>query len=137
MTRVVTINDIAKQVYYTNKAWCEANGDFSFTKSWEEAPEWQRETNKKGVIFLINNQDAAPSASHESWMEEKRQQGWVYGEVKDPDAKPPTHPAYVPYEELPTMQKVKDYLFRGVVMAMLPFVPQEIINAVTTKAVAE
>lgn len=131
MTRIVTIEDIAKQVYYSNKAWAEANGDFSFTASWEDAPEWQRETNKKGVIFLIQNPDAPPSASHDSWMKEKTEQGWVYGAVKDPNANPPTHPAYLPYEDLPAFQKVKDYLFRGIVMAMLPFVPQEILKNYT------
>lgn len=121
MTRIVTIEDIAKQVYYSNKAWCEANGDFSFTANWEDAPQWQRDTNMKGVVFLMQNPDAPPSASHDSWMKEKTEQGWVWGEVKDPNANPPTHPAYLPYDELPDHQKIKDYLFRGIVMAMLPF----------------
>ena len=29
------------------------------------------------------------------------------------------HPCFVPYEELPTEQKAKDFLFRGVVHALV------------------
>ena len=64
----------------------------------------------------LANPDATPEQSHESWLEQKIADGWVYGAVKDPDAK--THPCCVPYEELPVEQKAKDYLFRAVVHAL-------------------
>jgi hypothetical protein len=48
-------------------------------------------------------------------MAEKVAAGWVYGEVKDPDAKPPTHPCIVPFEELPPEQQFKDVLFKTIV----------------------
>lgn len=49
-------------------------------------------------------------------MEEKVNDGWVYGEVKDADKK--THPCIVPYNELPEFQKKKDHLFIAIVKAL-------------------
>jgi hypothetical protein len=43
--------------------------------------------------------------------------GWVYGEEKNPNATPPTHPCIVPFDHLPKVQQVKDALFRAVVHA--------------------
>lgn len=71
-----------------------------------------------GVRFHIQNLDAGPSASHDNWMAEKVVAGWVYGEVKDPDASPPTHPCLVPFGDLPPEQQFKDVLFRTIVHAL-------------------
>jgi hypothetical protein len=46
-------------------------------------------------------------------LEDKKKDGWVYGEVKDAEAK--THPCIVPFEELPEFQKKKDALFCAIV----------------------
>lgn len=112
---MTTINDIAKVCHEVNRAACAAFGDHS-QPSWEDAPDWQRDSAVKGVQFTIANPDAPPSASHDSWLEEKRLTGWTYGPVKDAEAK--THPCFVPYDELPPEQKLKDYLFQAVVRAM-------------------
>lgn len=56
-----------------------------------------------------------PEASHLSWMKQKLEEGWVYGEVKDPEAK--THPCLVPFDQLPREQQAKDFIFRAVVHA--------------------
>jgi hypothetical protein len=68
-----------------------------------------------GVRFHIANPDAGDAASHDSWMEQKRADGWIYGKVKDPEASPPTHPCMVAFEELPPEQQLKDKLFRTTV----------------------
>lgn len=115
----LTAEKIAKIAYNVNKAWCEYNGDMSFTNTWEEAPAWQRETNIKGVLFHQENPDAGPEASHNSWLAQKEAEGWVYGEKKDPDASPPTHPCIKPFEELPRDQQFKDILFRTIVRSAL------------------
>lgn len=109
---------IAKICHQVNKAWCEYNGDDS-QPNWEEAPDWARTSAINGVQFHRENPNAGDAASHNSWMKEKVAEGWVYGEVKDPDAKPPTHPCIVPFEELPREQQFKDRLFRTVVHAAL------------------
>jgi hypothetical protein len=108
------IEKIAQTAHAANKAWCEANGDFS-QPSWDIAPDWQRKSAINGVEFHINNPDAGDSASHDNWMAEKIEDGWVYGDVKDPEQK--THPCIVPFEDLPKVQQVKDALFRSIVHA--------------------
>ena len=110
-----TVENIAEVAHETNKVYCETIGDFS-QPSWHNAPDWQKQSIINGVGFHINNPEACCSASHESWLKEKEEAGWKYGEVKDPDKK--EHPCFVSYEELPEQQKVKDALFVGVVRAM-------------------
>jgi hypothetical protein len=112
------ISGIARLCHEVNRGYCRALGDDS-QPAWEDAPEWQRESAVKGVVFIIENPDAPPSASHESWLAQKQAEGWVYGEVKDPEAKPPTHPCFLPYDQLPVEQKAKDYIFGAIVRAMI------------------
>lgn len=109
------INAIAKVVHAVNAAYCQSIGDDSQT-TWEQAPKWQRESAIAGVKMHLDNPDATPEQSHESWMKQKIAEEWVYGEVKDTEAK--THPCLLPYDALPNEQKAKDYLFRGVVHAL-------------------
>lgn len=103
---------IAMVCHAANKAWCEANGDFS-QKNWDEAEDWQKDSAIKGVEFRLENPDAGHDAQHNAWMEDKVSQGWVYGEVKDAEKK--THPCIVPFEQLPEFQKKKDALFASIV----------------------
>lgn len=106
--------NVAKVCHEANKAYCETIGDNS-QPSWEEAPAWQRESAINGVIFHFNNENTTPADSHNSWLKEKEEQGWKYGEVKDPEKK--EHPCFVPYEQLPKTQQVKDYIFKNIVEA--------------------
>lgn len=117
------VEDIARLCHEVNRAACAAFGDHS-QPAWEDAPDWQRESAIKGVHFSLANPGAPPSASHDSWLEEKRSTGWKYGPVKDPEAK--THPCFVPYDELPPEQKLKDYLFQAVVRTAAPMVAEPI-----------
>lgn len=103
---------IAMVCHQANKAWCEANDDYS-QKDWCEAEEWQRQSAISGVIFRIGNPDKGHDIQHNSWLEEKVKDGWVYGEIKDAEAK--THPCIVPFEELPEFQKKKDSIFCAIV----------------------
>ncbi|MEI7510111.1 MAG: RyR domain-containing protein, partial [Flavobacterium sp.] len=99
---------IARVCHATNKSWCEMNGDFT-QKDWNDAEDWQKQSAIKGVEFRLNNPDAGHDAQHNSWMAEKLQQGWVYGEVKNAEKK--THPCIVSFEKLPLFQQKKDALF--------------------------
>lgn len=109
------IEAAAKVAHEVNRAYCEFSCDLS-QKPWEEAPQWQRDSAIAGVKFHLNNLDAGPEASHESWMAQKEADGWTYGDVKDEDAK--THPCMIPFDDLPPEQAVKDWLFRAVVHGM-------------------
>lgn len=107
---------IAKVAHEVNRKYCESIGDNS-QLAWEDAPQWQRDSAENGVKFhreaCERGDEVPPSASHDSWLEEKRVAGWKYGPVKNPDKK--EHPCFVPYEELPQEQKAKDYIFGAVV----------------------
>lgn len=111
------IEDIARVTHEANRAWCRAHGDLS-QLAWADAPEWQKESARLGVKFHLDNPDAGDSASHDSWMAQKIADGWVYGELKDQTATPPTHPCLVPFDELPVVQQIKDALFRSIVHAI-------------------
>ena len=111
------IEEIAKAAHQVNKAYCESLGDTS-QLDWDECPEWQRRSAILGVQLHTDNPEAGPEASHQSWMKEKVEDGWVYGEKKDPNATPPTHHCIVPFNELPKEQQAKDFIFRAVVHAL-------------------
>lgn len=112
---MTTVESIAKVCHETNRAFCETLGDTS-QPTWENAPDWQRESAIAGVMFSLANPDAPVSASHDSWLDQKRQDGWCYGPEKNPEKK--EHPCFVPYANLPKEQQVKDYLFKSVVASM-------------------
>ena len=109
------ILEIAKVCHEANKAWCEANNDYS-QKSWDEAEQWQRDSAIKGVEFALANPDAGHDAQHNAWMKDKLENGWQYGDFKDTVLK--LHPCLVPFEELPIFQQKKDALFRAIVNAL-------------------
>ena len=115
----MTNENIAQVAHEINKAYCESIGDDS-QPSWQEAPEWQQNSAINGVKFHLDNPDAPPSASHDSWLKQKEEEGWKYGIVKDADKK--EHPCFIPYEELSTEQKSKDFLFKQVVHSLKQFI---------------
>ena len=112
------VEQIAQVAHEVNRAYCQAFND-NTQPPWSEAPEWQRTSAIKGVEFHIANPEAGPDHSHNEWLKEKAATGWKYGPLKNPDTK--EHPCFVPYEELPEEQKAKDFLFRGVVHALAPY----------------
>lgn len=103
---------IAMVCHQANKAWCMANGDHS-QKDWIDSEQWQKDSAIKGVEFKLANPDAGEDAQHNAWMEDKLKDGWVYGDVKDADAK--THPCIVQFSALPEFQRKKDALFCKIV----------------------
>ena len=111
MSNFLEVEDLARIAHEVNRAYCAALGDLSQQK-WDDAPEWQRESAINGARFHIKTPDASPADSHNSWLAEKRMDGWRYGPVKNAETK--EHPCFVEYDELPLEQRVKDYLFKAV-----------------------
>lgn len=113
-----TINRIAMVAHEANRAYCDSIGDRS-QPNWHEAPQWQRKSARDGVLFhiqsLVRGITPDPSASHDNWLAGKREEGWKYGPIKDPEKK--EHPCFLPYDELPPEQRMKDYLFASIVKA--------------------
>lgn len=106
------IDTVARACHEANRAWCLALGDCS-QKSYDDADEWQRESARRGVGIAIGG--AGPAEQHEAWCADKRADGWIYGDVKDPGMK--RHPCLVPYTDLPVEQKVKDGIYIATVRA--------------------
>lgn len=107
--------EIARVAHEINRAYCQAIGDHS-QLPWASAPAWQQDAARDNVSFHLRHPDAGPEASHQSWMAKKLADGWQHGPVKRPDLK--QHPALLPFAQLPTEEKAKDYLFRAVVQAL-------------------
>lgn len=105
------IEQIAKICHGVNKAYCETIGDFS-QPAWEDAPDWQKDSAINGVKFHLEN-ETTPEMSHENWLKQKIEEGWVYGKEKNPELK--THPCIMRYSELPKYQRTKDSLFKAIV----------------------
>lgn len=106
---------IARVCHEVNRAYCMALGDHSQV-SWDEAPEWQRQSTSNGVLFFINH-PAAPNVPvtefHNNWLAEKEAAGWMYGPEKDVVKK--QHPCFLPFAQLPLPQQAKDYIFCAIV----------------------
>lgn len=113
--------DIAKVAHEVNRAYCQSLGDNSQVP-WAEAPEWQKESTVVGVRLHLEDEGAGPEASHISWSEFKKAEGWKYGAVKDADKK--EHPCLAPFTQLPKEQQAKDFIFRAVVHSLKDITPE-------------
>ena len=118
----ITVEEIAKVAHEVNRAYCGFLDDPS-QLPWEDAPEWQRTSCIAGAQAHLADPSLTPEGSHECWAKMKREEGWIWGSIKDPEAK--THPCLVPYEELPSEQRLKDYLFSAVVRSLDPTVDRQ------------
>jgi hypothetical protein len=107
------IEACARAAHEANRSYSRALGDFSHT-SWENATEEQRASCRNGVEGIFNGNDARKS--HESWLRFKVAAGWAYGPVKDEAKK--QHPCFLPYDQLPEAQRLKDTIFHDVVKTM-------------------
>lgn len=110
----ISVYDIARVCHEANRAIQVATGDPSVSPEWDNAPDWQQESAIEGVVKAI--QGYGPEGLHESWCDFKEADGWVYGDIKDAEAK--THPCLVPYAALPDEQKAKDAVFGAIVGAL-------------------
>ena len=108
----MTPEEIAFVCHEVSRAVCAAFGDHSQVP-WSEAPDWQKSSAVNGVLFHMWNPHAGAEESHEHWYSEKRDQGWVYGPVKDVAAK--MHPCMLCFEDLPKHQQLNDHLFKTIV----------------------
>lgn len=116
---MITVEATAKICHEANRAYCEGLGDMT-QLPWDLAPTWQKESAIKGVEFTLENPTAGVDATHKSWYDQKLQNGWKYGPVKDADLK--EHPCMVDFQDLPLSQQMKDVLFRSVVESLRPLI---------------
>jgi len=55
---------------------------------------------------LLNLRELIAKNVHDVWAAGRIKEGWIYGEVKDPNKK--TTPLLIPYEDLPESEKEYD-----------------------------
>lgn len=110
------IEAIAKICHEANRAYCQTIGDDSQV-AWDSCSEWQRESAFNGVLSILLKPETSPGDSHASWLAEKYETGWSYGEKKDPEKK--LHPCMVPFAELPIEQQVKDHIFVAIAKTII------------------
>ncbi len=114
----VTAEDIASVIHDANRRLQIVQGDPEPSAPWDEVEGYQARESAAGVAEALRNPDLTPEQSHELWCDRMRADGWTYGEVKDPGRK--THPALLPFAELPAGQQQKDRLFIAIVRALDP-----------------
>ena len=115
----MNIEQLAGACHEANRVYCATIGE-AVAEPWGDMPEWHRASYVAGVEFHLLNPGSGPDANHENWLRHKEAEGWVYGEVKDADAK--THPCLLTFGRLSVEQQVKDRLFVGMISALLPLV---------------
>jgi len=108
------VSSIAQVCHEANRAIQLVTGDPQPSVSWSNAPGWQRASAIEGAQKALDGETA--EQLHESWCEFKVADGWVWGEVKDADAK--THPCLIEYDSLPPEQRAKDHVFAAIVAAL-------------------
>ena len=113
---MLTVDQIAEIVHENNACFCRALGDDS-QPFWDDALQWQKDSARNGVIAISNGEIKSPMQSHENWLKEKENDGWVFGETKDPEKK--IHPCMLPFSDLPPEQQAKDLLFFDIVSTLI------------------
>jgi hypothetical protein len=116
----ITVETIAKTAHEVNQAYLQSSGEVPVL--WAEASVPQRESMVRGVLTRLKFPAMTAEQQHQAWYDSKAADGWTFGEVKDEVAK--TNPAFVAYAELPQAQRVKDFLFAGVVNSLKDRLPQ-------------
>lgn len=110
---MLTVEQIAEVCHEANRALQRQTGEV-VNFPWENTSIALRDSTIEGVQGFI--QGNTPEDSHNQWILNRVEAGWMYGIVKDFAAK--THPCLVSYEELPPLQKAKDTLFGAIVKAL-------------------
>lgn len=115
--------DIASVIHDANRRLQIIQGDPRPSAPWDEAEPYQVREAIAGVQAALADPDLTAERSHELWAERMRADGWAYGPAKDEQAR--THPALLPFGELPPEQQLKDRLFTAIVRALAPEAAEE------------
>ena len=113
----MNVEQIAIVCHEANRAYCATLGDTSHV-AWADTDVGIRQSAMAGVELLMSNPAASTQEVHESWLADKQANGWTYGEAKDVANR--KHPCCVPWDDLPLSMRVKDTLFRSIVLTFIP-----------------
>lgn len=110
----LSISDIASVCHEANRQLQIMFNEENISPRWGDCSKELQRSIIAGVTKALDGE--TPQQLHDSWLQHKASQGWVYGEKKDEEEK--THPNIVVYDNLPDEQKLKDVLFRNIVIAL-------------------
>lgn len=87
------------------------------TISWEQASDMDQSSTREQILACVNDPNMNPQENWRIWAQNKTKAGWVWGPIKDADAK--THPCLVDsYDKVPFEERVKDHIFLSTVRGM-------------------
>ena len=116
------IGKLGRVVHEANRAYCVSIGDH-VQADWDHIDPDMQQSVINGIRRILDNPNASPKESHDTWVDSKQAQGWKWGAVRDDEEK--LHPSLVPYKQLPLSERYKDYLFRDIVKSYLKFIDTE------------
>lgn len=109
--------NVNKKVQNIARLCHEANRVLQISLGEEVNPKWDKlseDLKDSTYIGVLNSLDGStPEQMHESWLVERRAQGWTYGYPLDRVKK--IHPNLIPYDKLSLDQKLKDTMFLAIV----------------------
>lgn len=109
---IMDIYQIAKTVHAGNNVLKKINKEKP--EAWEDMSD-DRKTRMYAAIDLVLTQDTTPKQMHDVWVKNMKELGYKYGVKLDHDKK--THPCLVAYTKLPAEQKIKDDMFRSIILS--------------------
>lgn len=68
------------------------------------------------IVDVLIKKDLTPEQLHFNWVEQKKEEGWVYGESYSEEEK--THPLLMDYEDLNEAQKISNIIIVSTVRTM-------------------
>jgi hypothetical protein len=77
--------------------------------------------------FLPDEIESLAEMEHERWIEEKLDNGWKYGIIKDNDLK--LHPCLIPWQDLAEDEREKDRILVELIPQILAGVGYEVVRA--------
>lgn len=115
-----TPETIAAAAYEINRTYSISLGEAD-AGPYAFAPDTVKQSIRDGVQLLLRNPNITPAETHNAWLQARVNAGWVYGAVKDAEAK--THPNLLPFEALSVAQRTKDAFFATTVKSLRGLLP--------------
>lgn len=108
----------AKAAHEVNNVYNAVIGD-PLSPPWNQLTESQCNGIIAGAMHAING--GSPEESHNIWLKTRGEEGWTYGPTKSFEKK--TSPCFLPYDQLPPSQQIKDSLFQSIVRSVAKALP--------------
>lgn len=115
----LTVNAVAAICHEANRQYCIQAG-LDAGSPWTDLSADEQKPTLMSVEHLIKNPDVTPKLAHDTWVKDRLDAGWTFGETRDDDNK--VHNLLVDYDQLAEGDRVKDELILGVVNSLRPMV---------------